>query len=239
MRKTKWTDALLVVTAINFGTGNYTNLCDSGTAANFYSCDPGCNPQTGICESTNQGVVRYVCTGKWNQCLESESDWSNQKSLGTPGCEKTVQLSLFDKKCRREDLTWDTSCNLLGYMVWYSGECSGGGTQPTQVPGSPTPTPKSKFGGTLTPTVQSNVGKVCGATCGENNACAVGFACVNGVCRNPSCETDASCFCGQVEGAITDTTPETGVGTWVGVVAMVGMGALGWKTWKLGRKLWK
>ena len=34
--------------AIGYGNGEYTNLCDSGTKATYYSCDAGCDPTLGI-----------------------------------------------------------------------------------------------------------------------------------------------------------------------------------------------
>jgi hypothetical protein len=144
--------------ATSYGNGYYTNLCDSGTAATYYNCDPGCNPQTGSCSSTNDGVVKWVCQGKWNQCLEWESQWSNYEQIDTTGCGYTVQLSLFDKKCRRDDGTWDNTCRLLGYMVWYSGDCWPGVTTPTAgptpIPSSvPSPTPTV----TATPTVKPDI----------------------------------------------------------------------------------
>lgn len=128
--------------ALNFGGGYYVNLCGSGTAATSYSCNLGCSPGSGSCTSSNMGVVKWVCSGKWNQCFESESQWTNQETMGNVSCDKTVQISLFDKKCRREDGTWDQSCSLLGYMVWYSGECGGNTVQPTPVVFTPTNTPR-------------------------------------------------------------------------------------------------
>ena len=120
--------------AIAYGTGYYVNLCGGGTAAAQYNCNAGCSPTSGACESGNNGAVKYTCVGKWNQCVESESGWSGREEVGNPGCNRTVQLSLFDKKCRREDGGWDQTCQLLGYMVWYSGECGGPTPQVTQIP---------------------------------------------------------------------------------------------------------
>lgn len=132
---------------VSFGSGYYVNLCDSGTAADYYNCDPGCNPTQGSCRGENEGVVKWTCIGKWDQCLESESDWTNFEEVGNPSCGVTVQLSLFDKKCRRSDGSWDNSCQMLGYMVWYSGDCWPGGTTP-----GITPTPTGRATVTPTPT---------------------------------------------------------------------------------------
>jgi len=104
----------VVRAALTLGNGYYTNLCDSGTNAIYYSCDKGCNPSAGTCTSSNSGAVKYVCAGNWNQCLESESLWSNFEQMNDTGCGQTVQLSLFDKKCRRDDGPWENSCRLLG-----------------------------------------------------------------------------------------------------------------------------
>ena len=139
--------------ALQYGTGYYVNLCGGGTTANTYSCNSGCNPSTGECKSDNEGVVKYICTGKWDQCLESESYWSNQNQVTTLSCGKTVQLSLFDKKCRREDGSWDQSCKLLGYMVWYSGDCwNGGSTYPTPIKSTTSPTVRPSMTPTPSPT---------------------------------------------------------------------------------------
>jgi hypothetical protein len=255
----------VVHAAVSFGTGVYVNLCGSGTVATSYTCDPGCNPNTGVCSGSNNGVVRWVCSGKWNQCLESESDWMNREELGNPGCNKTVQVSLFDKKCRREDGAWDQTCNLLGYMVWFSGEC-GGGVSPGPTSGVtvisspkvtarptarptvtvrptetivPTPTLVSKFSMTPTPGVAV---RVCGKRCGADVECGAGFACVGNLCRNPACPSDVGCFCGGVGGVATSSglnqSPETGAEVWLILVGLVGVGIVGLKMREMAKRLW-
>ncbi|KKU93717.1 hypothetical protein A3H89_03430 [Candidatus Amesbacteria bacterium RIFCSPLOWO2_02_FULL_48_11] len=250
--------AVKVQALINFGGGYYVNLCGSGTSATSYSCDPGCSVQTGSCQSNNQGVVKWLCSGKWDQCLESESGWSNFEDVDSPGCGKTVQVSLFDKKCRMQDGGWDESCRLLGYMVWYSGDCwVGGSPTPTRVPavtltptvtprpqvtGTPTATPGSKFGSptptgkvSLTPTKIPGVGSICGKSCSKGSDCEAGFTCADGVCRNPSCPSDASCFCGDVKGAIADKNPQTGWGEWFLLLAAAVIGPAGWKLYQMAK----
>lgn len=248
--------------AITFGSGYYTNLCDSGTTASFYNCDPGCNPTTGICQSSNQGVVKWVCTGKWNQCLESESQWTNYEQVDKVSCGYTVQLSVFDKKCRREDGAWDNSCKLLGYMVWYSGDCysgsnSGGNiaaSTPFPSPTAPVSTSKlTKIVATLVPTVKPTAkptitptpipgAKICGLKCSKAIDCKAGFACVSGSCRNPACVSDKSCFCtgeaAATASAITKTTPDTGIEVWLGMGGMLALGWTGIKFRRLASKLW-
>ena len=209
--------------ALTFGPGYYTNLCDSGTNASFYNCNPGCNPVTGNCSSSNAGVVKYICYGKWNQCLESESQWSNFEQLSGTGCGNTVQLSLYNKKCRRDDGSWDSTCNLLGYMVWYAGDCTPDYVQTSPIPtpvgnGNPVPTPTfapaaavqsglsavlTPVNPTVTPTLiptvtpgpTSTTSIICNLKCQLATDCNAGFACVNGTCRNPACTGDPSCFC--------------------------------------------
>jgi hypothetical protein len=250
--------------AINYGGGYYTNLCDSGTSATFYNCDSRCSPQTGSCTGENDGVVKWVCRGKWNQCLESESQWSNYEEVKSESCGNTVQLSLFDKKCRRQDGSWDASCKLLGYMTWYSGDCYEGETGvtgqtgvivATQTPTSvPTTTPK--LTATPSPTLASKMAKststptptnipapgMCGKTCKLAGDCRVGFACFDGVCRNPACPADKGCFCQITEtasgAAKLAKTPETGVETWLGMAAMAGLGVAGLKLRRAARRLW-
>ena len=256
-----------VLAAVGFGDGYYTNLCGTGTRATKYTCDPGCGITGGVCESQNNGAVKYICSGNWEQCLENESGWSNLETLGDPGCGKTVQLSLFDKKCRREDGSWDGSCRLWGYMVWYSGVCRDLVTPiPTAIPAViptatgkiiPTPTSISKFrfptptvrvtsqptaGPTARPTVvPTKAVTVCNKRCAADTDCAAGFACEDKVCRNPSCPTDKSCFCGQVAG--TDSgklvTPETGWPVWLWAILAAGAGYGGWRISRWGRALWE
>lgn len=252
----------VVRAAVTYGNGYYTNLCGTGTAATGYNCNLGCNPETGSCTSDSQGVVKWVCLGKWNQCLESESQWGNQERVDGMGCGYTVQLSLFDKKCRREDGSWDATCRLLGYMAWYSGECWEGGVQITPRP-SPTVRPSPTLAPTSTPTptvtpapqVQATgipkptvtvtpvpVVTMCGKSCRQAVDCQAGFACVGGQCRNPACPADKSCFCqGEVAAtlaAIVEKTPDTGPETWVGMAGMAILVAVGVKMRRLARKVW-
>ncbi|HBC72199.1 hypothetical protein A2379_00335 [Candidatus Amesbacteria bacterium RIFOXYB1_FULL_47_13] len=246
------TGAAVNAAAINFGGGVYVNLCGSGTAASYYSCDPGCSIQTGSCQSQNEGVVKWICSGKWGQCLESESGWSNFEDVDSPGCSKTIQISLFDKKCRRQDNSWDESCKMLGYMVWYSGDCrtstsptvtprltptpSAGPTRtptPTTAP-KPTTTPASKISSPV-PTLIPGVANVCGNYCTKGEDCGAGFACQDGVCRNPSCPGDESCFCGDVAGAVTDKNPKTGWEEWVLLAGALILGPAGWKLKRMAK----
>lgn len=264
---------------LSYGSGYYTNLCDSGTAASYYNCDPGCNPTLGSCQSANSGVVKWTCSGKWDQCLASETGWDGYEDFSGVACGTTVQLSLFDKKCRREDGTFDNSCRLLGYMVWYSGDCTPGflktpiptqfvtPTQKTQgvlvptatvtplptlkpsptvkITSTPVPTPLptsvSKLGSiiknTATPT-KSVIGNICGKTCNNSNLCQAGFVCSSGICRNPACVDDKSCFCGQVQGAVAAKSPATAESSWWGALILCGVGFLGLKMRKMAKKVW-
>jgi hypothetical protein len=253
-----------VEASLSFGSGYYTNLCDSGTTANYYTCDPGCNPNTGSCQSGNSGVVKWMCSGKWDQCLSSESGWDNYEDFSGVACGTTVQLSLFDKKCRRDDGSWDNSCKLLGYMVWYSGDCTPGFVKnpiPTRTV-TPTvkalavvePTVKPTVKPTVEPTVASKFGlrttstpiptrapgqSLCGKVCQTSADCQAGFVCnPSGMCRNPACVDDAGCFCGQVAGAISSQSPNTGESSWWGAVGLLIVGIGGLQMRKLAKKVW-
>ncbi len=236
--------------ALSYGSGTYVNLCGSGTAATRYSCDVGCNPTTGTCQSQSGGVVKYTCSGRWDQCLESEGYWSNSESFGTAACGKTIQLSLYDKTCRRQDGTWNPECKLLGYMVWYSGDCwDGTGTPPitplptrpvlrvtptvaviptTILSQPPTGTPTLVTTKTPTPTII----RACGQMCTNDSACGAGFGCFQGVCRNPSCPSDKSCFCGKVQ-----TTPDTGGEGWI-LLGAAGVFGIGFGVKTLAKRIW-
>jgi len=241
--------------SLKMGTGYYTNLCGSGTAATTYSCFNGCSVDTGTCTATNNGAVRYQCLGNWNQCLENESSWSNGVSLGDPGCGNTVQLAVYDRKCRREDGTWDGLCRLLGYMVWYSGDCRPGvAGYATGIPQAPTvtalPTTTSKFSTPVptsrviaTPTL-AKTQIACGKACNTDNDCSSGLFCENRLCRNRDCPLDKSCFCSPVTGGALDEenqateSPKTGGQVWILGVGLLVMGFAGFKLAKLGRILW-
>jgi cell division septation protein DedD len=209
-----------------FGTGYYTNLCGSGTAATSYSCDPGCDLSSGFCSSNNGGVVRWVCSGKWDQCIEAESQWGNNQDVTGVNCNKTVQISLFDKKCRREDGSWDTSCQLKGYMVWYSGECSANFTPmptkqvnanepisstPTRTPAlSPTASAAIQPTNTPTPTIQAT--------------------------RTPTPTPNPN---PSITPAAVATTPNTGGwGGWKPLM-LAALGAAGWQLRKTSNQIWK
>lgn len=111
----------------------WVNLCGDGTRAAVYTCPAECDQGEGVCRAENEGAVRWICTGKRYQCVEEgESEWGREARLGAPGCNRTVQLSVFDRKCRREDGGWDETCRILGYMVWYTGECGGQTSQTSQ-----------------------------------------------------------------------------------------------------------
>ncbi len=217
---------------IGFGGGTYVNLCGSGTAANLYSCSPKCSLSTGVCSGQNNGVVKYVCNGRWDQCLEAESYWSNYAEIGKNSCGKTVQISVFDKKCRIEDGGWDPTCNLEGYMVWYSGDCQRG-VAGTEIPTiKPTNISVTSTKGVV-PTITVTKPGVCNQSCALDSECQAGFRCSAGSCRNPACTGDVSCFCGgkatptpmEISSVITKT-PDTGgeeliIG--VGVVGLIGI----------------
>lgn len=234
--------------ALSFGGGVYTNLCGTGTQATAYRCTADCNPETGTCTAENEGAVRYVCLGNWNQCLENESGWGNGVSLGNPGCGNTVQLSVYDKKCRKEDGSWDFSCKLLGYMVWYSGACRTGVTPLPTVSvavskfSSPTPSLALSPKPTL---ISSQPQSKCDSLCQINSDCSQGLTCIDGVCRNKDCPADKTCFCqgeGQVKASATASgklqSPETGFSAWIWVLGAVVLGWAGYKIIRLGRVLW-
>lgn len=199
---------------MSYGGGEYTNLCGGGTNAEVYSCNNGCNPTTGRCESISQSVVKWTCNGRLNQCGQNESGWSNIQEIGQPGCDKTIQISLFDKNCRKADGSWDSTCILQGYMVWYSGSCNG--LSPTA---GYSATPSAGMTGTLKPTVKVTVKPTV----------------------RPSgtiYPTDAagSTLSGGTKGGVT-TTPETGPETVWTLLLIGGAASLGFWMKKTARKI--
>ena len=113
---------------ITYGTGYYTNLYGSGEAANLHT-GAYCNPSTGSCWApggAGTSVVKFTCNGKTAHCneLNGTETWSTSNRVDNPhpGTGKTVQLDVFNKKCRVGDYGWETDCQELDYMVWYSGD---------------------------------------------------------------------------------------------------------------------
>ena len=144
--------------ALTYGAGVYTNLCGSGVAANVHRCSGECDPVNGECEATSFFVAKWVCDGKLTECGDNET-WASSQSLAGIPCGKTVSLNVFDKNCR---VGWWTcnEANLKDYMVWYSGECTGGEIQTavptlTQVP-TVSPTARQTIP-TLVPSIRPTV----------------------------------------------------------------------------------
>ncbi len=111
-----------VLAQLSYGSGYYTNLCGSGFEATFYSCPADCKPHTGECRGSY--VFKFTCNGKLGECRENLQGPTSYQKVDSPhpGCGKTVQLDVFRKNC----LEGGWSCgenDLLGYMVWYSGDC--------------------------------------------------------------------------------------------------------------------
>lgn len=116
---------------ITYGSGEYTNLCGSGTAATYNSCGGHCNTNTGSCSYPNSSVVKFTCDGRQTECRDNESSFSTYQSVSNTACGKTVQIDVFNKKCR--DLQGNWVCNdadLQDYIVWYSGDCQPEPTPP-------------------------------------------------------------------------------------------------------------
>jgi hypothetical protein len=180
----------------------YINLCGSGTAASFYDCPASCNINNRSCSGSGAVVVKYTCSGRNVDCRGNESGWASSQSVGNPGCDKSVQIDVFDKKCRKSDGGWDPNCTLLGYIVWYSGACAyptatlypTATPRPTATPtptlrptitptasptpsGTPTPTPTLTPTPTVTPTPAPGEPNACGGTCGSNANCQGGYFC--------------------------------------------------------------
>jgi len=212
------------IKALNYGNGFYTSLCGSGVGGQEYSCEADCDPQKGECRGVNSGVVRYECDGQLLQCSGKESGWSNWETLGRETvCGKTVQLTVYNKKCRQDNGNWDSGCQLSGYMTWYSGDCftvrtvtptftaspSAGSrpivtVTPTVIPTiAPSVIPTSALSSVVTVTPVSTTfpvptepgTKECGGKCIRAAECVNGLTCFMGYCRNSVCRSDVSCMC--------------------------------------------
>lgn len=173
--------ALLVVKQVyagtRFGSGEYINICGSGLNADGNGCGRGCNVGSGTCSASGPYVVKFTCDGKSSngQCLSNEETFATSASLNA-SCGKTVQIDVFNKKCRDSSGNWVCgNGDLQDYIVWYSGDCSSTST-PT-----PTPTPGNRS---------------CNSDCSADSDCASGLTCYVGYCRNRSCFTNNTCNCG-------------------------------------------
>lgn len=117
----------------SFG-GEYTNICGSGTDANFYSCPASCNINEGWCEARQdkqEWIYVFVCDGRQIECRSNMQGPLKGKiyltSYASPNSNKTVQIDVFNKICTSGGGWSCTDQNLLGYLVWYSGSGGGGG----------------------------------------------------------------------------------------------------------------
>ena len=138
--------------ALSYGSGVYTNICGTGTAATGNSCNRGCDTGNGSCSSGGQNVVKFTCDGRQTECRSNESTFSTSQSLAGSACGKTVQIDVFNKNCRIGGWTCSDS-DVQDYMVWYSGDCQSNPTPtPTPTPAQPTPTSTPTSTPTPTPT---------------------------------------------------------------------------------------
>lgn len=193
---------------ISYQGGQYTNLCGGGEGGSYYNCDAQCDAMTGECRGTNNGVVKWVCDGKATQCNQQESSWANsQKIDASVGCGKTVQVSSYDRKCRKADGGWDNRCTLKGYMVWYSGDCNASQSQlAVQTVFTASPSGTLRITPTMRPTATPTIHPTSGVSKGGVNEDA----------------TDSA-------SPVSDTTPETGWSLWIGILACITMGYTGWR----------
>lgn len=141
----------IVYAALTYSSGEYTNLCGTGTAATADTCNAGCNTSTGSCSSANLYVVKFTCSGRQIECRSNESNFSTYHSFSGAECNQTIQIDVFNKTCRDASGNW--LCgegDLKDYIVWYSGPCPTSPPPPTATP-QPTSTPQPTQ--TPTPTV--------------------------------------------------------------------------------------
>ncbi len=131
------------VSAVNYGTGYYTNICGTGTAATANACNAGCNIESGTCTSTQPNVTKYVCNGLLTECRSNEAPFAATHSIGTAPCNQTIQIDVYKKNCRQNGQWVCTASDLADYFVWYSGTCASTPTPTPTVPATPTVTPSA------------------------------------------------------------------------------------------------
>lgn len=135
--------------AVSYGSGVYTNLCGTGTAATANTCKAGCDTNSGICKGNTNSVVRFTCSGKQTECRQNETVFSTSQSISNNvPCDTTVQIDVFSKQCRSGNGAWTCGdTDLKDYMVWYSGSCAAATPAPTATPKpTPAPTPNNSCG---------------------------------------------------------------------------------------------
>lgn len=110
-----------VSAGISYGSGYYTNLCGTGTAATAYACPASCSPGSGSCSGSY--VYKFTCPGNTIECT-SGGGYVGSYAQMSAGCGHTQQIDVFSKRC---DVNGQWVCgpdDLKGYMVWYSGDCA-------------------------------------------------------------------------------------------------------------------
>ncbi len=138
----------------------WTNVCGSGYAADWTGRDgvcTGCSRGSQSCSGNY--VYKFTCNGYTRECggngttPYAQAGPSSYQSIGNPGCDKTVQIDVFEGANYQ---------NLTDYFVWYTGPCD----EPTNTPTptstptptrTPTPTPTNTPTPTLTPTVTPSI----------------------------------------------------------------------------------
>lgn len=90
----------------------------------------GCGADTNSAWCNGPAVVTYTCDGRKNECRLNEGAWGTSASTAGLACGKTMQIDVFDKKCRIGDAGWDQTCQNTGFVVWYSGDCPAGEEPP-------------------------------------------------------------------------------------------------------------
>jgi hypothetical protein len=179
--------------------GEYTNLCGSGYTADKYQCDAECYIDSGKCHANSgEWIYVFVCDGRLLECKTGLS-WKFQPGgsarvldFATPGSNKTVQIDVFNKECDKYG-SWDCLGNppreLLGYIVWYSGQSS-----PTCSNGECS-SPGSKICVDLNSYRECRWDSAVGKNCWSNRiSCPSSYICKEGECV-PKPEVSVQEFC--------------------------------------------
>ncbi|KXK25966.1 MAG: hypothetical protein TR69_WS6001001254 [candidate division WS6 bacterium OLB20] len=108
----------------------YTNICGCGTAANCQAC-AGCNTGSFSC-SGGAWAVRFTCNGRQTECRSNEEQ--NVRNIDTSRCGVTQQVDVFSKNCRAGGGWSCGDTDLVSYLVYYTGDCTGPAPAPAPAP---------------------------------------------------------------------------------------------------------
>ena len=181
------------------------NSVSAGVCNQFVknSEDCGCDSSRAYCNKGNDGTVRFLCSGNQTACggpggkVPEEESWGNSKSSDGVSCGKTVQIDAFDYNCRKSG-SWDNSCQIRAWVVYYTGDCGGTTTTTTTTTTSVPGCDSSQVNMNVNPNparVGDNMSFVVGGNQGSTwveDSWSGGVSCSGGFWGNKGCNANSA-----------------------------------------------